>query len=135
MQATVNGHAVAMTVEEVVAFEASRAPDPAAARAALVRHYDAVVQGRLDAVAQSFGYGDPNRPQVSPILHAVSYADESAVPEFQAEGQALRAWRSRTWAAAAQMLAQASAGNGPPPTDAQVLAALEAAAPAPVPAA
>jgi len=48
------------------------------------------VQARLDTHAQSWGYDN--------IFTACTYADEPAVPQFQAEGQALRAWRSATWA-------------------------------------
>lgn len=48
------------------------------------------VQAHLDGQAQSLGYDD--------ILTAISYADEDAVPAFQAEGRALRAWRSQVWA-------------------------------------
>lgn len=49
-----------------------------------------VVQARLDTHAQSWGYDN--------IFTACTYADEPAVPQFQAEGQVLRAWRSATWA-------------------------------------
>ncbi|MDR7865174.1 MAG: hypothetical protein RIN56_00070 [Sporomusaceae bacterium] len=48
-----------------------------------------VVQANMDAAAQALGYDD--------IKSAVTYADEPAVPKFQAEGQAFRAWRSRAW--------------------------------------
>lgn len=50
-----------------------------------------IVQARLDRHAQSWGYDN--------IFTACTYADEPAVPQFQAEGRALRAWRSATWAA------------------------------------
>jgi len=102
--------------------------------AAVIKRYDGVVQARIDDVARSFGYGDPNRPQVSPILHAVSYADEPAVPRYQAEAQALRAWRSHTWAAAAALLNAVNAGERAVPTEVEVLEILEQQAPAPVPA-
>lgn len=47
------------------------------------------VQARLDAQARLLGYDS--------IFTAVTYADEPAVPKFQAEGEALRAWRSLVW--------------------------------------
>lgn len=90
----------------------------------LIKHYDYVVQSHLDAVAQSFGYGDPNRPEVSPILHAISYAEEPAVERFMNEGKALRAWRSLVWVAAAGILNAVKAGERVIPTEAQLLAEL-----------
>jgi len=114
------------------------APEPVddseAQFAALVRQYDGIVQGRIDAVAQSFGYGDPNRPQVPPILHAITYADEPAVPKFQAEGRLLRAWRSLYWAATWPILQAVRAGERPVPEPEALLEELDAAAPPPTPA-
>lgn len=110
----------------------ARRPLPAPEREALVLYFDGVVQGRIDGVARAFGYGDPHRPEVSPILHAVSYADEPAVLRFQQEGQALRAWRSRTWAKAAEILNAVKAGTRAIPTEVELLDELETAAPAPI---
>lgn len=76
----------------------------------------AKVQEHLDAAAQGLGYDD--------IRSAVTYADEPAVPKFQAEGRALRAWRSEVWAACYDMLDRWSNGEIPEPTAADVLAAL-----------
>ena len=137
MKKLMNGELVDLTPEEVAAVQAEWAAAEseriAGERVRLVSHYDGIVQARLDAVARSFGYGDPNRPEVSPILHAISYADEPAVPAYQQEGQSLRAWRSLTWAKAAQILAAVDAGTRTVPTESELLAELEAAAPAPVP--
>jgi hypothetical protein len=47
------------------------------------------VQKYLDMTAAAHGYDD--------IRTAVTYADEPAVPRFQAEGRAFRAWRSLVW--------------------------------------
>lgn len=70
-----------------VALDAAQlAARQVAAQAEAVR----VVQARLDTQAQSWGYDN--------IFTACTYADEPAVAQFQAEGQALRAWRSSTWA-------------------------------------
>jgi hypothetical protein len=52
--------------------------------------YIAVVQAFLDQTAKVSGYDD--------IKNAISYADEPAVPRFQAAGQAFRSWRSICWA-------------------------------------
>lgn len=102
--------------------------------AAAVKYWDGIVQKRIDDAARDLGYGDPNNPGVSPILHAVSYADEPAVPRYQRDGQRLRAWRSLTWAASAGILNDTKAGLRAPPESPEALnAELEAQAPAPVP--
>jgi hypothetical protein len=79
------------------------------------------VQQHLDTTAQSFGYDD--------LLAAASYADEPADAVFEAEGKALRAWRSLAWRGCYTMFAEAAAGTIPVPTLDQVIAALP---PAPV---
>ena len=61
------------------------------------------VQSHLDQSAQARGYDS--------ILSAVSYADEAAVPRFQAEGLAFRAWRSQVWAACYELLADVNDGQ------------------------
>lgn len=88
-------------------------------RALTVADYSAAVQAHLDARAQALGYDN--------IFTAATYADEPAVPEFQEEGRALRAWRSRVWAVAAQVLADVTAGSRPAPSIEQLLAELPAA--------
>lgn len=101
--------------------------DRAAQIDALVLQYDGLVQAHLDAVARSWGYGEKTRPEVSAILHAISYAEEPAVPKFQAEGRALRAWRSEVWAACYAMLDEVKAGQRAIPAPDEVIAALPAA--------
>lgn len=123
---------IAGTWAHTAAGQATAAEVAQASFADGVRMFDGIVQGRIDEVARSFGYGDPNRPEVSPILHAVSYADEPAVPRFQAEGQALRAWRSNTWAYCGQVLNAVAQGQRPTPTGPELLAELEDEVPAPV---
>ena len=115
------------TPGEVAEIEARQAEAQAAGTARSIKRYDGIVQGHIDAIAQSFGYGDPNRPTVSPILHAISYADEPEVPKFQAEGKMLRAWRSRVWATAATILKQVTEGQRSAPSEADLLAELPAA--------
>lgn len=92
--------------------------------AELIKRYDGIVQSHLDSIARSFGYGDPNRPEVSPILHAISYAEEPAVERFMNEGKALRAWRSMVWVTAAGILNEVKAGTRAIPTEAELLAEL-----------
>lgn len=76
------------------------------------------VQGHLDAAAQAAGYDS--------IYTAVSYADEPAVPKYQAEGQAFRAWRSLVWDAANAIRTAVEAGTRPIPTAEQLIAELPA---------
>jgi len=71
------------------------------------------VQQHLDATAQRFGYDD--------IRSAVTYAEEPAVPKFQAEGRALRAWRSRVWARAYELMDEVLQGDQPVPSAPELL--------------
>lgn len=52
--------------------------------------YVANTQRFLDRTAKECGYED--------LKNAISYADEPAVPKFQADGLAFRTWRSLCWA-------------------------------------
>jgi hypothetical protein len=74
------------------------------------------VQTHLDSTAQQHGYDS--------IFTAVTYAEESAVPEFQAEGQAMRAWRSLVWAHCYQALADVQNQLRTIPTEAELVAEL-----------
>lgn len=56
----------------------------------------AAVSRRIETAARERGYDS--------MATAVSYADEPAVPAYQAEGAALRAWRSLVWSAALAQL-------------------------------
>lgn len=71
------------------------------------------VQAHLDTIAQDWGYDD--------IRSAVTYADEPAVPQFQAEGQVLRAWRSLVWASCYALLAEVQAGTRAVPTASELI--------------
>lgn len=66
------------------------------------------VQAHLDATARACGYDD--------MKTAVTYAEEPAVPKFQNEGRALRAWRSLVWDACYALLARVQAGEAEEPT-------------------
>lgn len=87
-------------------------PDPAQIRADRIADVDA----HMNAAARALGYDN--------ILAAVTYADEPAVPRFQLEGQAFRAWRSRVWAHCYQVLDDVTAGVRDIPTAEQLIAEL-----------
>jgi hypothetical protein len=88
--------------------------DPSALQRSLV----ASVQAIMDTKAQSYGYDN--------LTTAVTYADEPAVPKFQEEGQAFRAWRSQVWASAYSILAEVQAGHRAFPTESEVPSLLPA---------
>lgn len=87
-------------------------PSPTQIEAAKV----AIVQRHMDDAARVYRYDD--------IKTACTYADEPAVPKFQVEGQAFRAWRSLVWAACYAILDEVQSGARGIPTDAELLAEL-----------
>lgn len=70
--------------------------------------YEQAVQSKLDAAAQANGYDS--------ISTAISYAEEPAVPKFENDGKAFRAWRSRVWAYAYEQLAAVKGGERTQPS-------------------
>lgn len=80
--------------------------------------YTAAVQAVLDKAAVKAGYTD--------IRTAITYADEPAVPRFQAEGQAFRAWRSLVWAYCFEQFDLIENGDREPPASADFVAELPA---------
>lgn len=90
----------------------------AQALAAVQANYERAIQAHLDSAAQSRGYDS--------IATAVSYAEEPAVPKFQEDGKAFRAWRSLVWAYAYQELDKVKAGKREIPTLDAFLAELPA---------
>ena len=76
----------------------------------------AIVQAHMDAAARALRYDD--------MKTAVTYAEEPAVPKFQAEGRALRAWRSLVWEECYAILAEVTSGECDIPTDEELIAAL-----------
>ncbi|MCQ9422726.1 hypothetical protein NRB16_04160 [Pseudomonas sp. LJDD11] len=74
-------------------------PDPAQVTAA----FEHAVQSKLDAAARERGYDS--------LATAISYAEEPAVPRFQADGQAFRRWRSLVWDYAHSVLNAVLAGD------------------------
>lgn len=87
-------------------------PSPEEIEAAKV----AIVQNYMDDAARAYRYDD--------IKTAVTYADEPAVPKFQAEGQAFRAWRSLVWAKCYEILDEVNDGKRPIPTDDELIGEL-----------
>lgn len=79
---------------------------------------ETVVQAHLDAGARGLGYDS--------IATAVTYAEEAVLPRFQTEGRALRAWRSRVWAACYELLSAVQAGQRPVPNVAELIESLPA---------
>lgn len=74
------------------------------------------VQAHLDAGAQALGYDD--------IKTAATYAGEAAVPRFQSQGRALRAWRSYCWDHCQTVMDAVTAGERPIPTEAGLIGEL-----------
>lgn len=84
--------------------------------AQVVAAYMAAVQQHMDDTARTFGYDD--------LISVVTYAEEPAVPRYQAEGLAFRSWRSACWSTCEQMLAAVKAGNRAAPTHEELIAEL-----------
>lgn len=101
----------------VVAIPAEPVAEPPAPLTLVQRMaaMEAAADAWIDGTAQSLGY--------SSIVTAVSYADEPAVPKFQREGKALRAWRSLVYARCYEVRAEVLAG-GEEPADFDALRAL-----------
>lgn len=70
---------------------------------ALTATFEQAIQAHLDGTARACGYDS--------IGTAVSYAEEPAVPKFQEDGMAFRAWRSLVWAYAYQELDKVKSGQ------------------------
>lgn len=94
---------VAMTAAEKAARDADLAAQVAAAQAATMAEFERAVQDKLNGAAVAAKYDS--------IENAVSYAEEPAVPKFQKDGKAFRAWRSNVWAYAYEQLALVLAGE------------------------
>lgn len=87
-------------------------PDPEKIKADLT----GAVQMHLDAAARVRGYDD--------IRSAVTYADEPAVAQFQADGKAMRAWRSLVWQKCYEIMADVEEGERAIPAAAELVAEL-----------
>lgn len=82
--------------------------------------YSTAIQAHLDAIARQRQYDS--------MLTAVSYIsdpdEENYNPQYDAEGRALKAWRTAVWTYATAQLALVLAGERTAPTIAEFLAEL-----------
>lgn len=113
---TPDGVQVVDSVEVVPDSWVAFTPDPAPDAQQLITMFRDSIQLKLDEQARQYGYDS--------IASAVTYADEPAVPKFQAEGQAFRAWRSLVWAYGYEQLALVESGQRPAPTIPEFIAEL-----------
>lgn len=105
---------VAMSSEEVAVHLAPPAPTPEQ----IIEAMRTAIQAHMDTAARGYGYDD--------VKAAVTYAEEPAVPKFQSEGLAFRAWRSLVWAHAYGVLDDVQSGDRPQPTAEELIAELPA---------
>lgn len=103
---------VKMNQEEI---DAHLSPAPPTAEQ-LIERFRSVIQEHMDAAARLVGYDD--------IKTAVTYAEEPAIPKFQAEGKALRAWRSLVWAYGHEQIDAVQSGARTLPTPEELIAEL-----------
>ncbi|OZI36405.1 hypothetical protein CEG14_15515 [Bordetella genomosp. 1] len=82
-------------------------------------------QLRIVAVQQVLDTAARNQRYAS-LADAISYADESSVPRYQAEGLAFRAWRSRVWAHCHDVFDRVNAGTITMPSVATLISSLPA---------
>ena len=94
-----------------------RAVDPPPpSREQLIRRGERATRAHLDEAAKRLGYDS--------IAHAVGYADEPAVPRYQAEGIAFRAWRSLVWEALYAAISSSEEAGAGVPEAASLIASL-----------
>ena len=103
---------------EYIDGEFTEPPEPEISPEEMRAQKVSLVQVHLDAAAQAINYDS--------IATAISYAEEPVVPKFQAEGQALRAWRSLVWEKCYQIFDDVQAGNRPVPSDEELISELPA---------
>jgi len=116
MKKMVNGVAVDMTAEEVAERQTEEAAWASGAHKRMRSRFGEAVQVHLDAAARKEGYDN--------IFTACTYAEENAVPKYQEEGRAFRAWRSLVWAHCAEVLSAVQAGERAAPSVAELIEGL-----------
>lgn len=104
--------------KQVAMTAAEKAARDALIQAEITATFEQAIQARLNEAAIAARYDS--------IATAVSYAEEPAVPKFQNDGKAFRAWRSLIWAYAYEQLALVLAGGREQPTVDEFLAELPA---------
>lgn len=85
--------------------------------------FEAYIQDHINATAQSWGYDS--------AMSAISYIGDPH-PRFDADGVAIRAFRSACWVSANAIYAQVIAGDIPKPTKDELMAMLPAVPTQPV---
>lgn len=84
------------------------------------------IKAQFEGQTQAFMDGKARDAGYDSLLTAISYAEEPAVPRFQIEGKAFRAWRSLVWAFANEQLTLVLSGAKEQPTVEAFLADLPA---------
>lgn len=79
----------------------------------LKEYQKAIVTNYLNSTAKQYGYDN--------IVVAISYADEPAVPKYQAEGIGFRKWRSKVWDFSYNLINEVTLGQREIPTDEELL--------------
>jgi len=101
-------HVVKVVRKQVNMTAAEKAARDALIQTQTTAAFEQAVQAKLNEAAIAARYDS--------IATAVSYAEEPAVPKFQNDGIAFRAWRSLVWAYAYEQLALVLAGGREQPT-------------------
>lgn len=116
----VNGKWVLVTIPKTTEPQPEPKPEPEPEKTPeqLKKEYEDAIQLFMDNSARSYGYDN--------LLTAITYAEEPAVPKFQNEGKAFRAWRSLVWAYANEQLALVMSGKREMPTIEQIIQELPA---------
>lgn len=109
---------VIVTHKQVNLSAAEKAERDATIVAQTTSVFEQAVQGVLEDAARARGYDS--------LFTAISYADEPAVPRFQADGQAFRRWRSLVWDYAHGEMNAVLTGEKPQPDLETFLASLPA---------
>lgn len=117
-QALIEAQAQGKSIEADANGKPFAADPPPPSQSQQIAMLTAAVQAHLDTQARAMQYDS--------IYTACTYADEPAVPKFQTEGQALRAWRSNVWSACYQVLDAVAAGTQQMPTSADLISQLPA---------
>ena len=123
VEITTDHHAALLAGEsagQVIDWDSDGYPFLAAPRQLTVEQVTAAltasVQSHMDSQARACGYDD--------IKSAVTYADEPAVPKFQAEGLVFLEWRSLCWAHCYAAMAAVHLGERAIPTAEELIAEL-----------
>lgn len=107
---------VEISSDELAEIRAAQQVGPELTPEQLIERFQVSIQVHMDVAARKAGYDD--------IKTAVTYADEPSVPKFEAEGKALRAWRSLIWVYGYEQIAAVQSGARSLPTPEELIAEL-----------